>query len=364
MHPAAYYALSIGVKPEKPKIYLKYQPIPYKKFILINLKNKLYKHWQEAIDLISNQLEKHEYKIIQIIENENDGLKNMSHFIDKKNFNINAYLCNQSSLYVGEPSLEMHMSGIFNKKIVSVYSDGEPKNIIPYWSDEKDVELLKASDNLRPEKISAKILDFLNIKTNLNFKTHYIGSDFSNKKIEVIPNEKFNFDPIARIDNQIVRMDINFHEAFLNEFLSLKKTIIFTKKSIDINILEKYQKNILNIVYIIDQKYDFDFIKKIKSLGINYTLISYEKEDVVKNMRYELMDYAIILKRDLPKKNKELIKKKNLYFKTSRILYNGLNFYSSEYHYHNNMERKPLEQIQDNIKFWEAIEDFYIFSLD
>ena len=32
MHPAAYYALNIGSKIEKPKIYLKYQPIHYKKY--------------------------------------------------------------------------------------------------------------------------------------------------------------------------------------------------------------------------------------------------------------------------------------------------------------------------------------------
>jgi hypothetical protein len=364
MHPAAYYALNIGSKIEKPKIYLKYQPIPYKKFILINLKNNLYKYWQEVIDLILSDLKKYEYEIIQIIENENEGLKNVSHFIDNKNFNLNGYICSQSSLYVGEPTIEMHMCGIFNKKIISIYSDGEVDNIKPYWSESEDVNFFKINDNLWPETISKNILKFLNIKNEINFQTHYIGSDFCNKKVEIIPSEGFNFGPISQINNQIVRMDINFHEAFLNEFLSLKKSIIFTKKSINFNILKNRSENIINIIYILEKNYDFNFIKNMRSLGINYTFISYEDDDFIKNLKYELMDYGPIVKKDISKTNKKFKLNKNLYFRTCRVLYNGSNFYSSEYNYYNNMPRKPLEQIHDDPKFWESIEDFYIFSLD
>ena len=102
----------------------------------------------------------------------------------------------------------------------------------------------------------------------------------------------------------------------------------------------------------------------MRSLGINYTFISYEDDDFIKNLKYELMDYGPIVKKDISKTNKKFKLNKNLYFRTCRVLYNGSNFYSSEYNYYNNMPRKPLEQIHDDPKFWESIEDFYIFSLD
>lgn len=363
MHPAEYYALTAGVKIEKPKIYLKYQPIPYDKYILVNPKDYKYKYWQEVIDLIHEQVKNNGYHIIQVVENGHPTLKNVNHFLDKNNFNINSYICKQSSLYLGEQSMMMHLCGIFEKKIISVDLE-ESHNIRPYWSNAENFEFFDIERNPYPETISRKVLNFLGLKDNCKIKTHFIGKDFSFKKVEIIPSNSFNINPINKIGNHIVRMDINFNEAFLNEFLSIKSCMIYTKKPIESNLLRRNRRNILNIIYLLDENYDILFIKNMKELGIKYTLMSSSSPAIIKKLKYQLMDYGLIMEKCEGKRIENLNQKKNLYFKSGRILYDGTAFYSSEYHYSNKMPQSNLEKVEDNPNFWQFSEDFYVFSID
>jgi len=367
MHPAVYYALKSGAKISKPNIYQKYQPIPYNKFILINLKNKKYKYWQEALDLIYNELEKNGINLIQIIENREQALKKANYFIDQKDFNTNAYLCNQSLMYIGELSIEMHMASIFNKKMLLIYDHASVNldNIKPYWSKDEDICAFEIKEDLWPEAIAKSILKLLKIKTDLTFETHFIGPSFLNKKLEVIPNQPFDISKINQIENHIIRMDVNFKEDFLNEFLFYKKALIFTNKPINLKIIEFHKDKILNIVYYLNADYDLAFIKNIRNLGIGCTFIynGDSNEDFLK-FKYGLMDYGLINRKNYLKPKLNLVKNKIYYFKSSRILYDGLNFYSSEYHYKQNMPRTEVEKIEENQEFWQSAEDFYIFSID
>jgi hypothetical protein len=365
MHPAQYYALKIGSKIQKPNIYEKYQPIPYNKFILINLKEKEYKYWQEAIDLLENHLRIHGINIIQIINNTSEGLKKTNYFINKNDINISTYLCHQALMYVGEPSIEMHISSIFNKKILAVHNFQEENNICPYWSKKNKLILLKNNKNLWPETIAQNILKLLNIKEKISIKTNFIGEKFCYKKIEVIPNDiKFDIDRVMEIENHIIRMDLNFNEAFLNEFLHIKKSIILTKKPINLEIIKKHKEKILNIVYLIDLNFDLEFVKNIKNLGINYSFISSEIENNLEKIKFKLMDYGSVNKKETEKLDPLLYENKSLFFKTSKILYDGINFYSSEYHYKNKLPRQEIEKVIPNDEFLNSAEDLYIFSID
>lgn len=138
MHLVETYALSCGVKIEKPLIKeLPYSNLP-EKFILFNPHSKglgrFYNKWQEVIDLIYPFLEFKKISIIQL--DFFDKTYNHCLKIQTSSFNQTAFVMSKCSLLLGIDSFCMHLADFYKKPMVILYSGNvEFNNTRPYFGD-------------------------------------------------------------------------------------------------------------------------------------------------------------------------------------------------------------------------------------
>jgi hypothetical protein len=379
MHLLERYASACGVKIGKPYIYEKYFPIPFDKYITFQpyskYDSKNYDHWEEVVLLILPYLKERDINIIQIGAQKDKPVSNCYNICGQTKIQQAAYILSNSILHFGADSFAAHIASGFNKKIVALYSNNNIENVKPYWSNDKDVVLLKSPcnkkpsysaiqqekdiNNIKPEVIAQAILDLLDIKCKLNFKSYYIGKEFPIKTLEVIPGDNLNLNSIY-IQNPIIRMDYSFNEVFLENILKIKNNIIiFTNKSINQDIIKNYKNKIAQIIYIIDEDNDPKFVELLKKNLINYTLLSFLPEEDLNKFKLNYLDFNLIIRKDFTKKPKSIDDCKNLLYKSSRQLISEEGKFSSKYEWKN----KNGNKVTDNEDFWKEIENFYIFEL-
>ena len=162
------------------------------------------------------------------------------------------------------------------------------------------------------------------------------------------------------IENPIVRMDYHFNEQALQNILEIKKTIIFTNKPIKKDIIQKYKKNILQVIYIIEENNDINFVKTLKNNSINYTLLSFLEESNLNKYKIDYMDYNLIVnKKHKTKEDTKITDVNNLFYKSSRVLHSSEGQFISRYDWLN----KTGNKVVDDPDFWKEADNFYIFKL-
>ena len=250
----------------------------------------------------------------------------------------------------------------------------------PYWSNENDICLLegfknskpsylpqeqpKTINNIKPDEIAENILQKLNLNKHIKYKYLHIGSNYTNKTIEIVPN--MVVDPkVFNLTNLIVRMDLEFNENILEQLLFISKCIILTNKPISENIIKKYKNNIMQVVYKIEEKNDPNFIKLLRSLNIQYGLISYLNKIDVDKIKIDYMDLGLILKLDFNSKQNYNFNAK--YYKSQNFLISNSKLYMSEAAFQKNL---PINSFNDNVQpiidndlFWQNAEK-YVFLID
>jgi len=379
MHLLERYATSCGVKIGKPYIYEIFFPLPFSKYITFQpyskYDSKNYDYWEEVISLVHKHLQQQNIHIVQIGAQKDRPVSNCYNVCGQTKIGQAAHIIKNGLMHVGADSFGAHVASGFNKKILTLYSNNNIENVKPYWSDNKDVLLLRANsnkkpsysaaeqnkdiNNIKPEIIAQGILDLLDIKIKLNISTKYIGRDFQMKTLEIIPDPKLDLLSI-NIENPIIRMDYNFDETFLEKVLQLKKsTIIFTDRKIKEQLLKSYKNKINQIIYIINENNDPKFAEILKRNSINYVLLSFLKEDVLNQFRIKYLDYNLIVRKDHQTKPQGLADFKNLKYKSSRILVSSEGQFRSKYDWKN----KNGDQVIDNEDFWKEVDNFYIFEL-
>jgi hypothetical protein len=379
MHLLERYASACGVKIGKPYIYEKYFPIPFDKYITFQpcskYDSKNYDYWEEVVLLILPYLKERGINIIQIGAQKDKPVPNCYNVCGQTKIQQAAYILSNSMLHFGADSFAAHIASGFNKKIVGLYSNNNIENVKPYWSNNKDIVLLKSPsnkkpsysafeqekdiNNIKPEVIAQAILDLLDIKCKLNFKTSHIGKEFTIKTFEVVPGDNLNLNAIS-IGNPIIRMDYSFNETFLENILKIKNNIIiFTNKRINQDIIKNYKNKIAQIIYIIDENNDPKFVELLKKNLINYTLLSFLPEEDLNKFKLNYLDFNLIIRKDFTKKPKLIDDCKNLLYKSSRQLISEEGQFSSKYDWKN----KNGNTVVDDEEFWKEVENFYIFEL-
>lgn len=377
MHILEKYALESLSKIDKPYIFQKFFPIPFDKYICFQSENKnrqKYLYWQDVIDIIHPFLEEKKIKIVQLDGTQINRCLYVGNQID---FNNKAYIIKNSILYFGVEGFASQVASSFNKKIVSVYGDFPPENKKGYWSKaDEEKSLYKKNEakpsynldtcndinNIRPEDIAKNILDLLNIKYKNMIKTHYIGRSYVDKTFEIIPDGLIQTP--ENIPNLIIRMDYFYDEKFLSYFLSQKKCTIVTDKSINLELLEAYKSNILNIIYIISEDNDEKFVEDIKNIGLHYDMISYLDDKDLNKFKLKYIDLGLIYL-----KNKEkfpqikLDKNELLLFKSSKILASKDGLFLTKYHWKNKISINETPLFTENID-QNDLENLYIYSID
>ena len=376
------YATNTGSKIDKPFIYSKFFPLPIGKYITFQAQtpydSRNYSYWQEVINLLHPFLNKNDIHILQVGTKDEKVLNGVVNLLGQTNINQLSYVIENSILHFGADSLCVHLSSHFNKPIVSLYSISNPSVAGPHFGDKNkhillkgyerignrkpsysQVESPKSIDTIKPEEICTAILNLLNIEYSNLPETIHFGQDFNVKSFEIIPDKMIDANSIP-IENPIVRMDYHFNEQALQNILEVKKTIIFTNKHIKKDIIQKYKKNILQVIYIIEENNDINFVKTLKNNSINYTLLSFLEESNLNKYKIDYMDYNLIVNRKhKTKEDTKITDVNNLFYKSSRVLHSSEGQFISRYDWLN----KTGNKVVDDPDFWKEADNFYIFKL-
>jgi len=376
------YATNTGSKIDKPFIYSKYFPLPIEKYITFQAQtpydSRNYSYWQEVISLIHPYLNKNNINIVQVGTKDEKPLNGVINLLGQTNINQLAYIIENNILHFGADSLCVHLSSYFNKLIVSLYSISNPNVAGPHFGDKNkhvllkgyerignkkpsysQVESPKSIDQIKPEEIAGAILKLLDIEYSNLPESIYFGQDFNARSFEVVPDEIIDVNSIP-IENPIVRMDYYFNEQALENILSAKKTIIFTNKSIKKDLIQKYKKNILQVIYIVEENNDVNFVKLLKNNSINYALLSFLEESILNKYKIDYMDYNLIInKKHKTKEDAKIIDTNDLFYKSSRTLISSKGQFISRYDWLHNSGNKVV----DDPEFWKEVDNFYIFKL-
>ena len=378
MHLIERYATACGVKIDKPYIYDTFFPVNVEKYISFQpfskYQSKNYDYWDEVVSIISPYLQKNNITLVHIGAKEDKTVNNTLNLCSQTNISQAAYIIKNSIMHVGADSFAAHIASGYGKKIVALYSNNNVNNVKPYWTKPEDMVLLspkinkkpqysvnespKSINNIKPEAIAEGILKLLNIPYNNLPKTVYIGNEYINKTLEIIPDKPINPAQIG-LETLVIRMDYVFNEQVLELFLQQKKCIVFTSKPINEELLKKYKQNIPQLIYIVEKDNDTSFVKTLKRNTINAAFISYLSEEELNQFKLDYMDYGLIVKRDHPTDKIEI--SNNTYFKSSRILISSEGQFNSKYQWDTkDMSNKYINNPELN----KELNNLYIFNLD
>jgi hypothetical protein len=154
-------------------------------------------------------------------------------------------------------------------------------------------------------------------------------------------------------------MDYAFNEKALEVYLQHKKCIIFTNKPISLELLQRYKNNIPQVVYIIEKENDFNFIRGLKNISINYAMMSWLDENELNNFKLNYMDLGLIVNKKI--NNQQIDIKNNVFFKSSIILISSEGQFNSKYQW---LTKDISNKYNNNLELMKELNNLYIFSLD
>lgn len=367
MHILEQYALGCGVKIKRPYIYNKYYPLPFEKYIILHAPNKFqsrtYDYWPDVLDFLRPYLIENDIKIIQIGD-KSETLFTQDCYITngQTDFNQLSYLIKHAKLLLGIDSFPIHLAGYHNINIVGLYSNMYKEHSMPYWGDkDKQIlieshrngmkpsytqhEIIKTINLINPEDIANRVLDLLNIKSNLKLKSLFVGGHYKNQIVEMIPSHPVNVANL-NIPHINIRMDKQFNLEVLQHQLNISKVAIITNKALPIDLLKFYKENIIRITFFISPNFDHTFFEEFVKLGIQFDLASEEDDVQLNKLKIKYMEFGNIIKishQDLPKEVRSL---KNLKFKSNKKTFYNNKVYPTHDHA---LKDKPY----DNADFFE-----------
>jgi hypothetical protein len=375
------YAKSLGVKIGKPKIVDHYYPLPFSKYITIHNDSKFdsrnYEYFTQVINLIKPTLLSLDIKIIQIGTPDNPHIPNVDLNLFNLNIKQSSFIIKNSLVHVGIDSLPVHIASAYDVPIVALYSNVNLKNSEPVWSSKEKVTLLESNKNgnrpsyavqenpktirtIKPESIASSIFKHLNINAIINFNTLYIGSNYHNPVVEVVPNFMANLeDQKDKVIN--IRADLHSDEQKMAFWCSNYKCRIFSNQIISLELLKTFSSNIQFINFILeDDSIPVSYFEAVKNLKINF-LISTKSLENLSKIRNTFFDFRVEF--DNEKERIEKQEKFKCKFFTAKVLLSEACVYASEAHA---KLKKPLdnpnEVIYDEDSFWKDSEHFYFYE--
>lgn len=384
MHVLESIACHDNLKIDLPEIYQKYYPLDKSKYITIDIsegtKKEKYDYWKIVLDMIYDFLISNEVTIYQIGENKEEHLNSTTSLIGGLDLSQKAYVMRNSLLHLGLNNISSHIASFLGTKTLSLFGSEFVDQAKPYWSNNSNFQgicpesellpsqLLESNEinKVKPETIAGKIITALGGRFEKQFDSVEIGRFFLNRKIEssmssVIPNIKQ-----FGIPSLICRMDYEFNEKALVTQLGLCPCSIVTSKPIDLKILNLYKKNVLEILYVIDEESDPAFVSGVNKLGIKMGVSTYLSQEKLNPIKMKYMDFP----QNITLLNIEKVKKVNLeqkeryFYKSNKfILHDGKMFASKSAMKRNQFCENfnpPFFPVYDEDDFWVDAEYYYL----
>lgn len=388
------YALNCGLKIDKPFILEKYYPINLDKYITFHpnskFNSKSYDYWQDVLDIIQGPLKEAGIKIVQIGTKNDQPYHYVQHTQGSTTLGQSAFIIGNSMLHLGADSFPTHVASHYGKKIVCLYSNTYADIVGPYWGDKENHILLepkrteefprpsysaeenpKSINDIKPEEIANSVFKLLGIKNNYDYLTLTRGQTYLAKQIESVPDSVVD---IAKLntDSLIVRMDYHFDEHILLNQIARNPCTVVTNKPIDLNIFKNFRSNLIQLVYLVEEGHDPEFIRGCQEMGLPKLLLTELNDAELEKAKLYYMDYAVINQRATVKdEDIKKIKKygvKNLFYKSNKFLVSEGKVYPSVAAWKTN---KPTDKLYpqvfpviDTKDFWDRLDEYYILKKD
>jgi len=302
------YAKDLGVKIGKAKITEHFHPIPEGKYITFFKQDIIqanqYDYWEIVMSLLSPILKKHKIIGVELHDNKIQSAKQ------------NNFLIKNSELYLGIANHFMITADIYNKPSVCLLSNVYPSNInseyskviTPDFSSIKpsfsSQEAEKRINEILPEDIAQSVLDKLNIKEKIKFKTIRIGSAYNQDLVEIVPNFFHPHQDLAN-KNINIKSEIHFNKENIINWCRHSNVNLFLDQVIDDEMIDACT-NLKQIVFNYHTKHkDLDlsnFIKKLKNNRINF-VIQVQDEKMFSDTSLKYFDGNVIRKNNIEPEN-------------------------------------------------------------
>lgn len=382
MHLIEQYALSCGVKIDKPFIETSFFPSPFNKYITIHassgMDSKNYDYYNDVIEMILPFLQKEDIHLVQIGGKDDMKLNHCEHLNGATTIRQTAYIIEKSLLHFGNDSFSTHVASGFNKKIVSLYSILYKECCGPYWGDKKNhilleshrkglkpsfsnKELPKMVNLIKPEEIARGVLDLLDIPHNLNnIETIHIGSEYHLPSLSVVPNHVM---PATFAQGQPVNIWGHefFDESNIVEWAYNRKCNIFLNQPMSVKYLDVIRRNINQINYFVDKNTDPTYFKTLERGGVKFKLLC-ENEKDLNELRLHFFDWEIHAHKKTTKKDLDNIDKvcDNTRYKSQIKVISNAKIYNSKAAWKENQQNSYT--IIDTPEFWEQIKSFKLYN--
>ena len=381
MHILDHYALSCGLKNDKPFITEDFFPNPYEKYICINNESSIdslkYSFWPDVMEMISPELKNKNIEVIQIGKQTDESIPNCKNFRNISSRHQAAYLIKRSLLFVGADTFYSALSDGLGVPSVLMYGAIPDTCIGPYWNPEKATTLCeqdrdkfsfsayekdKSIDKIKPECVAREILKKLGVDhSSINQSTLKIGSLYKQKILECIPN----FSPPSDFANGssiTVRLDLHFDLNNLINWCEGRKINIVTNQEIPINVLSTIKGNVSIIHYEINENTNNDYLNLIKKLGLPIKLFRTTEEDI-NTFRLKFFDWGVELLPTTKKPND--LDLDGLKFQSGKLVFSDNKKYPSRFHAINCIDSEGIyHNVFDDEIFWEDSDHFRVFKIN
>lgn len=356
------YATNTGSTIEKPFIFEKIFPLPFEeKYITLQSQtpydSRNYEYWQDVINIINPFLIKNNIKIVHTGLKDDKKYYNVVDLLGQTNINQLAFIIKNTLLHFGSDSFGVHLASYYNKPIVALYSISNPNVAGPHFGDKDKQVLIKAYEKIgnkkpsysanespksinfvKPEEIAKSILKLLNIESNFTYETIFTGSRYTNKIIEIFPDQilppnLFNNNLVNIRLDYVQNIDNNIYNAILNN-LNIRPCALVTDKEINLQPFLNFKEK-FNIFYNITHGTNINFINEAKKYGfkIHFIFELHNSNEFTLNKRkLELINYNQII--EVVKQEtiieEDLLNKDNLIYKTNKLLIANNQMYLSK----------------------------------
>lgn len=352
MHLIEQYALSCGVKIDKPHIETLFFPVSYEKYITLHassgMESKNYDYFEDVVAMLSPFLKKENIQVIQIGAKEDSKIPGCIHYNGNTSIRQTAYLIKNSMLHFGNDSFSAHVASGFNKKIVCLYSILYKECCGPYWGNPKDHILLesdrgglkpsfsnkespKTVNFIKPEDIAKGVLSLLDISNDINkIETLHIGREYKTPSISVVPNHIMP-DSFAKGQPVNIWGHECFDEGNIAKWAYNRKCNIFLDKPMQTKYLKLIKNNINLINYYVSEDDNPNYFKSLERLGIKFNLLSKDKNNI-SNIRIKFFDWEVKLIQPKTKKDLDNSEKicDNSRYKCSMKVVSGSQIYNGK----------------------------------